>query len=189
MTFSARKFWTCVSGGEKGVDYEVGDDGLYYRTEEMRTQAADTAYKASHICTYSYFPQYSGTSRDGKNAMQPQYQPTEFFDSLSDNVKKCFEAYGVQTYVDMLGTSEAPGPWYPMYSFSNNLTTSTPGGMAWTKMGEIKHEYLPKVVMADDFESAWDEYMKVYEECDPQAFLDEMQAELDRRMEEAAKYQ
>lgn len=31
--------------------------------------------------------------------------------------------------------------------------------------------------------------MKVYEECDPQAFLDEMQAELDRRMEEAAKYQ
>lgn len=67
------RFW-----GEKGVDYEVDDDGLYYRTEEMRTQAADTAYKASHICTYSYFPQYSGTSRDGKNAMQPQYQPTEF---------------------------------------------------------------------------------------------------------------
>lgn len=178
------RFW-----GEEGVDYEVDENGLYYRTEEMRTQAADTAYKASHTCTYSYFPQYSGTSRDGKNAMQPQYQPGEFFDSLSDDVKECFEAYGVETYVDMLGTSEAPGPWYPMYSFSNNLTTSTPGGMAWTKMGEIKHEYLPKVVMADNFESAWDEYMEVYEECDPQAFLDEMQAELDRRMEEAAKYQ
>lgn len=156
------RFW-----GEEGVDYEVDENGLYYRTEEMRTQAADTAYKASHTCTYSYFPQYSGTSRDGKNAMQLQYQPGEFFDSLSDDVKECFEAYGVETYVDMLGTSEAPGPWYPMYSFSNNLTTSTPGGMAWTKMGEIKHEYLPKVVMADNFESAWDEYMEVYEECAP----------------------
>lgn len=69
------------------------------------------------------------------------------------------------------------------------MTTSTPGGMALTKMGEIKHEYLPKVVMAEDFDAAWDEYMEAYESCDPQAFLDEMQEELDRRMEEAAKYQ
>ncbi len=175
--------------GVEGEDYEVDENGLFYRTEEQRLEASDTAYKASHLCTYSYFPQYSGTSRDGINAMQPQYQPTEFFDGLSDDVKKCFEAYGAETYVDMLGTSEAPGPWYPMYSYSNNMTTSTPGGMALTKMGEIKHEYLPKVVMAEDFDAAWDEYMEAYESCDPQAFLDEMQEELDRRMEEAAKYQ
>ena len=175
--------------GVEGEDYEVDENGLFYRTEEQRLEASDTAYKASHLCTYSYFPQYTGTSRDGINAMQPQYQPTEFFDGLSDDVKKCFEAYGAETYVDMLGTSEAPGPWYPMYSYSNNMTTSTPGGMALTKMGEIKHEYLPKVVMAEDFDAAWDEYMEAYESCDPQAFLDEMQEELDRRMEEAAKYQ
>ena len=175
--------------GVEGEDYEVDENGLFYRTEEQRLEASDTAYKASHLCTYSYFPQYAGTSRDGINAMQPQYQPTEFFDGLSDDVKKCFEAYGAETYVDMLGTSEAPGPWYPMYSYSNNMTTSTPGGMALTKMGEIKHEYLPKVVMAEDFDAAWDEYMEAYESCDPQAFLDEMQEELDRRMEEAAKYQ
>ena len=175
--------------GVEGEDYEVDENGLFYRTEEQRLEASDTAYKASHLCTYSYFPQYAGTSRDGINAMQPQYQPTEFFDGLSDDVKKCFEAYGAETYVDMLGTNEAPGPWYPMYSYSNNMTTSTPGGMALTKMGEIKHEYLPKVVMAEDFDAAWDEYMEAYESCDPQAFLDEMQEELDRRMEEAAKYQ
>ena len=175
--------------GVEGEDYEVDENGLFYKTEEQRLEASDTAYKASHLCTYSYFPQYAGTSRDGINAMQPQYQPTEFFDGLSDDVKKCFEAYGAETYVDMLGTSEAPGPWYPMYSYSNNMTTSTPGGMALTKMGEIKHEYLPKVVMAEDFDAAWDEYMEAYESCDPQAFLDEMQEELVRRMEEVAKYQ
>ena len=56
-------------------------------------------------------------------------------------------------------------------------------------MGEIKHEYLPKVVMAADFDAAWEEYMTAYDGCNPQAFLDEMQAELDRRMEEAAKYE
>ena len=178
------RFW-----GEKGVDYEVDENGEFYKTEEMRTKASDTAYKASHLCSYSYFPQWKGTSRDGINAMTPDGQPKEFYDGLAEDVKKCFDAYGVKTYVEMLGTSPAPGPWYPMYTFSSTMTTSTPGGTAWTKMGEIKHQYLPKVVMADDFDKAWDEYMKVYSDCNPEAFIEEMQAELDRRVEEAKKYE
>ncbi|SDB35074.1 putative aldouronate transport system substrate-binding protein [Pseudobutyrivibrio sp. YE44] len=178
------RFW-----GVKDVDYKVGDDGMYYRTPEMRKQQADTAYKASHVCSYSYFPQYSGTSRDGKNAMKSDGQEQEFFDGLSEPIKKCFEAYGAQTYVEMLGTSEAPGPWYPMYTYSSTMTTSTPGGTAWAKMGEIKHQYLPKVVMSEDFEKGWNEYMGVYEECKPEDFISEMQTELERRVEEAAKYE
>ena len=178
------RFW-----GEKGVDYDVDENGEFYKTEEMRTKASDTAYKASHLCSYSYFPQWKGTSRDGINAMMPDGQPKEFYDGLAEDVKKCFDAYGVKTYVEMLGTSPAPGPWYPMYTFSSTMTTSTPGGTAWTKMGEIKHQYLPKVVMADDFDAAWDEYMKVYSDCNPEAFIAEMQTELDRRVEEAKKYE
>lgn len=178
------RFW-----GIEGVDYSVNEDGEFVRSTEQRQQATDSAYKASHLCTYSYFPQYSGTSDDGINANKSDGQENEFFDGLSDSVKKCFEAYGAQTYVEMIGTTEAPGAWYPMWSYSNSLNTSTEGGTAWTLMGEIKHEYLPKVVMAADFDSAWDEYMTAYDGCNPQAFLDEMQAELDRRMEEAAKYE
>ncbi len=37
----------------------------------MRTNASDPAYKASHLCTYSYFPNYSGMSKDGINAATP----------------------------------------------------------------------------------------------------------------------
>ncbi len=177
------RFW-----GVEGVDYEVLDSGEFYRTPEQRTTAADSAYKASHMCSYSYFPQYSGISDDGINANKTDGQPNEFYEGLPKDVQACFEAYGAQTYVDMIGTTEAPGAWYPMWSYSNTLTTSTPGGTAWNKMGEIKHEYLPKVVMASDFEAGWKEYMDAYESCNPQDFLDEMQAELDRRMEEAAKY-
>ncbi len=175
--------------GVEGVDYLVDDDGMFYRTPEMRAQSADTAYKASHACGYSYFPQWDGTSRDGKNAMKPAGQEEEFYDGLADTVKECFDAYGAKTYVEMLGTSPAPGPWYPMYTYSSTLTTSTPGGTAWTMMGEIKHQYLPKVVMADDFEQGWNEYMKEYENCKPEDFLSEMQTELDRRIAEAAKYE
>ena len=177
------RFW-----GIEGVDYDVDENGEFFRTEDMRLQSSDNAYKASHFCTYSYFPQYAGTSRDNINAMKPENQPKEFYDSLNENVQKCFSAYGAETYVDMLGTNEAPGPWYPMYSYSSNMTTETEGGKAFTKMGEIKHEYLPKVVMAADFESAWDEYMSVYEECNPESFIDEMQVELERRVKEAEKY-
>lgn len=181
------RFW-----GVKDVDYKVDDKGEFSRTPEMRTQCSDTAYKASHLCTYSYFPQWDGTSRDEINAMKPAGQANEFYDGLESgksDVKECFDAYKVETYIDMIGTSEAPGAWYPMWSYSNNLTTDTDGGMAWTKIGEIKHEYLPKVVMAKDFDKAWDEYMDAYNKCKPEDFLSEMQTELDRRMKEAAKYE
>ena len=47
---------------------------------------------------------------------------------------------------------------------------------------------LPKVVMAEDFDSAWDTYMDKYNACNPQDFLDELQTELDTRLEQAAKF-
>lgn len=168
--------------GVEGVDYLVDENGLYYRTEEMRMQCSDPAYQASHMCNYSYMPQWLGTSRDGKNAMQPDQQASEFLDSLSTPLQKLFEAYGVDSYVDLIGSvEEEPGPWFPMYSYSGSMTAETPGGVAWVKMGEVKHEWLPKVVMEPDFESTWNEYMTAYNAANPQDFLAEMQTELERR--------
>jgi putative aldouronate transport system substrate-binding protein len=171
------RFW-----GVEGVDYNVDDDGMFYRTEEQRTKWSDSSYQASHECLYSYMPQYHGTSEDGKNANKPEEQTSEFFETLAQPVVDVFNAYGVTTFPELIGSVvESNGPWFPMYSYSNNMTTDTPGGVAWVKMGETKHEWLPKVVMASDFESTWSEYMGVYESCNPQDFLDEMQAELERR--------
>ena len=171
------RFW-----GVEGVDYNVDDDGLFYRTEEQRNNWSNEEYKASHICQYSYMPQYHGTSEDGKNANKQEEQTSEFFDTLAQPVVDVFNAYGVTTYPELIGSVvEKNAPWFPMYSYSNNMTTDTPGGVAWVKMGETKHEWLPKVVMASDFESTWNEYMDAYNSCNPQDFLDEMQAELERR--------
>lgn len=177
------RFW-----GVKGTDYEVDENGEFYKTADERKKASDTAYKASHSCPYSYFPQYSGTSDDGINANKPDGQAREFYDGLNKDVQEAFDAYGVKTYVEMLGTNDAPGDWYPMWSFSNNFNTNTPGGVAWTKIGELKHKALPKVVMAKDFDSAWDTYMDEYNACNPQDFLNELQTELDTRLEQAAKF-
>ena len=169
------RFW-----GVKDVDYTVDENGLYARTEEQRMNLSDTAYQASHRCQYSYMPQWGGTSDDGINANKPEEQPAEFQVDMAQPLKDCFAAYGAGNYVDMIGSVvETNGPWFPMYSYSNNFTTETPGGVAWTKMGEIKHEYLPKVVMASDFETGWAEYMDAYNACKPEDFISEMQAILD----------
>ena len=169
------RFW-----GVKDVDYTVDENGLYARTQEQRMNWSDTAYQASHRCQYSYMPQWGGTSDDGINANKPEEQPAEFQVDMAQPLKDCLTAYGADNYVDMIGSVvEANGPWFPMYSYSNNFTTETPGGVAWTKMGEIKHEYLPKVVMASDFEAGWAEYMDAYNACKPEDFISEMQAILD----------
>lgn len=169
------RFW-----GVKGVDYEVDENGLFYRTDEQRLKWADKSYQASHRCQYSYFPQWGGTSDDGKNANKPEEQPSEFMNDMAEPLVKCFNAYGVTTYPGMIGSVvEENAPWFPMYSFSNNFTTETPGGLAWALMGECKHEWLPKVVMADDFEKGWAEYMEAYKACKPENFISEMQEILD----------
>lgn len=180
---------TLRSWGEEGVDYLVDDKGVFYRTDTMRAQAVDPAYKAKHLCAYPYFPNYGGMNPDGVNAAAVDNQPGEFYDSLSEDVQEAFTAYGVKTYNELLGVNEIPGPWFPLYSFSGTLTTATPGGTAWTRMGEVKHEWLPKVVMTPDFEAAWGDYMAAYQGCKPEDFLAEMQAELERCIAEAAKYQ
>lgn len=172
------RFW-----GLKDVDYKVDADGLFYRTPEMRTMSVDANYKADNLCPYAYLPQYEGMSLDGINAWRPANQPSEFFEDLAPEVKECFEAYGAKTYVEMLNPTKPNKPWFPMWSYSNDLTTETEAGLVWVTMGEVKHEYLPKVVIADDFEAAWDEYMQVYSErCDIDVFLADMQAEVDRRI-------
>ena len=81
----------------------------------------------------------------------------------------------------MLGNNEKPGKWYPMYSYSDQLTYSTPAGSVWKEMTRVKQEQLPKVILSDDFEQAWAEYMQLYKACEPQIFFDAMQKELERR--------
>ena len=175
------RFW-----GIEGEDYLVGDDGLYYRTEEMRQLWKDDDYKANHICSYSYCPQWLGISRDGKNAMMPSEQTSEFYAGLAEPLANCFKAYGAATYADMIGSLECDQyPWYPLWSWSNNLSNDTDGGIAWQKMGEVKHEWLPKIVMSNNFESDWNSYLAAYAECKPEDFLAEAQAEVDARLQTA----
>jgi len=177
---------TLRNWGVKDTDYMVGDDGVFYRTEEQRAQAPKSEYKASHFCGYGYFPNYSGMDHDEINAATPGQQPQEFYDSLKPEVQECLAAYGAKTYIEMLDYNQIDPyeePWYPMWSLVGDLPTDTKAGMAWTKMEECKKEYVPKLVLADDFDKAWETYMEKYKECHPEDFFAAMQEGVYKRIE------
>lgn len=168
--------------GVEGVDYSIDENGVFYRTPEQRAKAADRENRVSYACIYSYFPRLEGLCEDGINAFSPEYQPGEFMEALSPEVRECFDAYGCKTYVEMLGSNEHPGPWYPMYSYSDTLTNAQEAGRVWEAMTEVKQNYLPQVIMTDDFEETWKLYMEAYKACQPEIFFDAMQKELERRI-------
>ncbi len=172
------RFW-----GVKDLDYSVDDDGLFYVTEEQQARRSSDGYAYLHRCPYSYFPYYRGMNLDGINAFSADYQPSEFYKTLSPVMQECFTAYGVQTYVEMLNKGEENSPWYPLWSYSNTFTPDTSYGKAKADMDNVKHQYLPKVVASNDFETAWAEYMTAYRSsCDVDAYLKELTNEIQRRM-------
>ena len=50
------------------------------------------------------------------------------------------------------------------------------------QINEIKHEWLPRVIMAEDFDTAWQEYMDAYNACSPQILMEDLQQEVMRRI-------
>lgn len=163
--------------GVEGVDYSVGEDGVFYLTEEQKAYVGTSEYWSAHRCVYSYFPFYSGMDHDEINAYRSSYQPTEFYKNLSGIMKECFDAYGVRTYVEMLNPAGENQPWYPMWSYTNTFTDETAGGKAKSDIEKTKFRYMPRVVMSDDFDAAWEEYMAAYaQNCDVEAYLDALSA-------------
>ncbi|MFR3166216.1 MAG: hypothetical protein ACLTQG_30740 [Hungatella sp.] len=54
---------------------QAGEDGIYSRTDEQWSKVAESSYKASHMCSYSYLPNYVGLLNDKVNASDPNEQP------------------------------------------------------------------------------------------------------------------
>jgi putative aldouronate transport system substrate-binding protein len=182
------RFW-----GIEGKDYIKGADGVFTRTQEMRDNAADATYKADNLCQYSYLPQYTGMDHDGINAYAPGNQPSEYYEGLKPEYKECLDAYGVETQADLLNQPGDNEAWFPLWSWSNDLQPEMDGGEAWAKMADIKHEYLPQVVLAGgkqatykDFDEAWAAYQEVYKTAKPEEFLAAAEAEVQKRIDMAA---
>lgn len=175
--------------GEEGVDYQVDENGVYYRNEEQRKNFLDKDWLQKNLCdsVYSYFPHLEGMCKDGINAYKPEFQPDEYYSSQTAAKKKVLDAYGIKTFAEFVNpATEENDPWYPMWSYTNTWTADTDYGVQKVNMDEVKHEYLPKIIMADDYEAAWQDYMNVLNErVDMKCYEDALTAEVRRRVDVA----
>ncbi len=48
-------------------------------------------------------------------------------------------------------------------------------GKVKNNLEAVKKRWLPQVIMADDFNAAWDQYMEEYNACNPQIYFDYLQ--------------
>ena len=164
------------------------DMEILTQSEEQYRNWRDPDYARKHNCQYDYMPYWQGMLPDGKNAYNSTNQANIYYAHLPEPVQKCFKAYGVETYNQMLSDPPAENPaWYPMWSFSNSVTDETDYGKVMKQIDAAKHKYLPLLVMSEDFEKTWEEYSTEYGKIDSQLYFDELTAEVHRRVEAAAK--
>lgn len=168
--------------GEEGIDYEVGEDGKFYRTEEQRANAENPDYINQNCVNkyYGYIPCYEGMLFDGINTVWPSQQPEEFQASLKDIDKEVLSAYGHNIWTDFLPYTEDIGPWYPIYTAKNTWEASSDAAIAAQKMEEVKREWLPKVIMSKEgeFDKTWNKYMDIYhKDTNYKVFEDKMTEE------------
>lgn len=177
---------TLIAWGEEGVDYMKGDDGVFYRTPEQRANYDNADWVTENLANkaYAYFPHFEGALADGINAADPKNQPNEFYETLYDVEKQLLDGYGYKTFLDFLSTDDLNDPWYPMWSATNSWTNETDYGQAKSKITDLKHEWLPKAMMAPaaQFDAIWDEYQETYRtEVDIDAYLDRLTLEARQR--------
>lgn len=171
--------------GEEDIDYQVDENGYFYRTQEQRANWGNGDFLKENSCSYTYFPCYEGMLTDSKNAVHPAEQPEEYYERLSVYDKKILDAYGHKTWKEFLGEEEDGEPWYPLYSCTSSWPEDSAYGQASKEMEEIKRLWLPKIIMSkmSEFETNWQEYMHVYNEnVDIQAYETQLNEEIQKRI-------
>ncbi len=172
-TMLSEKWSKRLNWGEEGVDYLVGDNGLYYRTPEMRTQQEDVTWKQKYKAEslWGYLPKLEGNYADG-NADGPGNQPDEFFSGLKDIDRELLSAYGFKTWTDFFSTPPENRVSYPAWNI--DLIEGSPAKVANQKMKDLDFKYLPKAILSqpDKFEEVWAEYVAQMGKVDTQAYLD-----------------
>lgn len=151
---------TIISWGEEGIDYHVGADGLFYMTPEQRANRVDPVWVQHNRvpALLTIMPKMQGTLPDG-NAFDPNSQPAEFLQGLSDFNRNFLENYGKQTWTDFLNAPPPNAVYEPAWQIS--MPAGSVAQMANAQMEEAALMFLPRAIMAPvaEFDSIWQEYV------------------------------
>ncbi|WP_027086513.1 ABC transporter substrate-binding protein [Cohnella panacarvi] len=183
-TLLSEKWQKRMNWGQEGIDYLVGDDGLFYRTPEMRKQQEDVTWKQKHRAEslWGYMPKLEGRYPDG-NAEGAGNQPEEFFANLKDIDKEVLTAYGHKVWTEFFTSPPENRVSYPAWNI--DLIEGSAAKVANQKMKDLDFKYLPKAILSkpENFDSVWDDYAKEMGKVDTQAYLDRVNDQLKWRVD------
>lgn len=175
--------------GEEGKDYLVGEDGIFYRTEEQRKLRENGEYLNENFYDFAYFPSYFGMLDDGINTVAPEEQPGEYYARLSEYDKGILDAYGCHTWKEFMGKETQGKPWFPLYSCTADWPIGSSYGKALEDMERLKRRWLPKIIMSpiESFGENWDAYMQEYQEnIDIEAYESQLNQEIQKKLRQNA---
>ena len=169
-----------LSWGIEGKDHYV-ENGRMLRTLEQKLNFEDPTWVVNNIGGQLWynFPKMEGQFSDG-NATSPSSQREELIANQHEYDKEFLSHYGFAVRADFL---TAPGPmpdYYPVWGFT--IEEGSPAKIAEQNINEVQERYLPRVIMADNFESAWADYMVEFGKIDYRPYEEEVDKQIAERM-------
>lgn len=171
-----------LSWGIAGEDYEVGDDGMFTRTEEQRANYRDLTWRASNRldALLDVLPKHNGQFSDG-NAYSPDDQPTEFFATLTEYDRNFMEQYDRQTWLEFMN----PQPENPVYYPAWNITLSDEANQVNQQITDASVQNLPRIIAGDpdEFDSNWETFVDAISRIDVDVYEDAINAGIQDRID------
>ncbi|WP_438347471.1 ABC transporter substrate-binding protein [Paenibacillus sp. FA6] len=170
--------------GIEGEDYLVDAEGMYYRTQEMRDEQVDPAWRLANRAQYilEYMPKIQGSFSDG-NANAAGSQVKEFTDGLKPLDKEVLDAYGHSMWTEFF----APPPENPIHyaAWQIDLVEGSDASVADTKINDISLKFLPKVILSKpaDFDNVWNEYLGELGKANVKAYEDRVNEQIKWRVD------
>jgi putative aldouronate transport system substrate-binding protein len=163
-------FW-----GVEGEDYLVDENGLFYRTDEMRTQQEQIDWRANNrlMAFRDQLPKHQGSWLDG-NTFDAAGSPIEFYAGLSDYDKAFMDKYGYTNWGDFLNDTKPNPAYYPGWQ----IQLSDEGREADSLLNGLRSEYYPRLVLCTpaEFDGIWEEFLGQVEMLDIPTYIADIEA-------------
>lgn len=166
--------------GIEGEDYYV-ENGRYRRTPEQKANFDNPDWRLANAgwVIGDQFPKLEGRYTDG-NSTSSLTQPEERLENQFPYDKEFYGKYDYYTKSDFLPVMEHPG--YPeVWSIFSTMEEDNLAKPIFDQITDLQNRYLPNVIMAKDFDSAWTEYAKRYEGVDYPALEEEIEKQIQAR--------
>jgi putative aldouronate transport system substrate-binding protein len=181
--FQILKWW-----GVKGENYSIDKDGYFYRTPAQLTKWKDQKWR-DKVFGQTYFSEivcwdHGSIYSDGKNSVDPQNQPTDFYANLTDTEKEVLNGYGKKTWFDFChGPDIRRAAYFPLWTIK--IPTGSDVDIASNKVHELRTKWVPLLIMAPagKYDTVWNQFLAELKKIPNQDKLQQFyQDEMDKRL-------